>query len=174
MRAAPILAFGFRLALTSAGAAATLPASASITLPDFSGVWRLNRELSDDPAQALRELGGSSGGSSSSGGWHGRGRGRHGGGGGAEDGSSEPGESPAFAALETLTIRHAEPQITIVDGAGREHRLTTDGKKAEEERSRGGTTKLSATWRDGHLEVLSVPEHGPKWTETYSITADRS
>jgi hypothetical protein len=151
MRAAPIVAFGFRLALTSAVAAATLPASATITLPDFSGVWRLNRDLSDDPAQALKELRGS-GGSGSSGGWRGRGHGRHGsGGGGAGEGSSESGESPAFASLETLTIRHAEPQITIVDGAGREHRLTTDGKKAEEERSRGRAPKLGARWRDGQI-----------------------
>lgn len=166
-RAAMILAFGFRLALTPAVAAATLP------LPDYSGVWRLNRELSDDPAQALKDL--RAGGSGSSGGWHGRGRGRHGGGGGgAGEGSSESGEAPAFAALGTLTIRHADPEITIVDGAGREHRFTTDGKKSEEERSRGGTTKVSAAWKDGRLEVVTAPEHGPKWTETYSITADRT
>lgn len=161
-----ILALGVRLALTPSIAEGTLP------LPDYSGVWKLNRELSDDPAQALKDMRG--GGSGSSGGWHGRGRGGRHGGGGAGDGSSESGESSAFAALETLTIRHAEPEITIVDGVGREHRITTDGKKAEEERSRGGTTKLSAGWKDGRLEIVTVPEHGPKWTETYSITADRS
>jgi len=152
-----ILAFGIRLAASPAVAAETLP------LPDYSGVWKLNRELSDDPAQALKDMRGSSGGSS---GWHGRGgRGRHGGSGGSGDG---------VAALETLTIRHSEPEVTIVDGAGREHRFTTDGRKSEEERSRGGTTKVSAAWKDGRLEVVTAPEHGPKWTETYAITADRT
>jgi hypothetical protein len=164
-----ILAFGIRLALTPGVAASSLP------LPDYSGVWKLNRELSDDPAQALREMRGSGGGSS---GWHGRGgHGRHGGGGGSGDGAGDSGgapESSAFAALETLTIRHSEPDVTVVDGVGREHRFTTDGRKSEEERSRGGTTKVRAAWKDGRLEVVTVPEHGPKWTETYSITADRS
>jgi hypothetical protein len=162
-----ILAFGIRLAMTADVAGAPLP------LPDYSGVWKLNRDLSDDPARALKDVRG--GGSGYSGGWHGRGRGgRHGAGGGAGEGSSESGETPAFAAMETLTIRHADPEMTIVDGVGREHRFTTDGKKSEEERSRGGTTKVSAAWKDGHLEVVTAPEHGPKWTETYSITADRT
>jgi hypothetical protein len=178
MRAALILAFGFRLALAPEVAAAT-HSNPGVHLPDYSGSWKLNRELSDDPAQALKDWRGSGGGSGSSGGWHGRGgRGRHGGGGGSGDspGESGSGESPssAFAALDTLTIRHQEPAITIVDGVGREHRLTTDGKKVEEERSHGGTTKVSAAWKDGHLEIVSVPERGPRWTETYSITADRT
>jgi len=164
-----ILAFGIRLAASPAVAAETLP------LPDYSGVWKLNRELSDDPAQALKDMRGSSGGSS---GWHGRGgRGRHGGSGGSGDGAGDSGgaaESPAFAALETLTIRHSEPEVTIVDGAGREHPFTTDGRKSEEERARGGTTKVSAAWKDGRLEVVTAPERGPKWTETYAITADRT
>ena len=171
MRAAMILAIGIRVALTPSVAAATLQAGANLPLPDYSGVWKLNRELSDDPAQALKDMRGSAG---SGGGWHGRGRGRHGGGGGAGEGSSESGESSAFAALETLTIRHAEPDVTIVDGVGREHHVTTDGKKSEEERSRGGTTKLTAGWKDGRLEIVTAPEHGPRWTETYAITADRS
>jgi hypothetical protein len=33
---------------------------------------------------------------------------------------------------------------------------------------------VAAAWKEGHLEVVSVPERGPRWTETYSITADRS
>jgi hypothetical protein len=186
VRAAIVLAFGIRIALTPSVAAGTLPGgvmvpagappSASAPLPDYSGVWKLNRELSDDPAQAMKEWHGSSGGGSgSSGGWHGHGRGRRGGGGGnSGDAESGAGEPSAFAALETLTIRHSEPSITIVDAAGREHSLTTDGKTFEEERSHGGTTKVAATWRDGHLEIVSAPERGPRWTETYAITADRS
>jgi hypothetical protein len=177
MRAAMILALGARLAMTADVAAQTLTARASLPMPDYSGVWKLNRELSDDPAQAMKEMRGS-GRSGPSGGWHGHGRGggRHGGGGSPGEGGSDSAasESPAFAALETLTIRHSEPEITVVDAVGHEHRMTTDGKKVEEERSHGGTTKVAAAWKEGHLEVVSVPERGPRWTETYSITADRS
>ena len=172
-----ILAFGARLALTADVAAGTLPAGGNLPLPDYTGVWKLNRELSDDPAQAMKEGRGSGGSSGSSGGWHGHGHGgRHGGGGAPDGGGSDSGapESYAFAALETLTIRHSEPEITIVDAVGHEHHVTTDGKKVEEERSHGGTTKVAATWRDGRLEIVSVPERGPRWTETYAITADRS
>lgn len=168
-----ILAFGVRLAAAPAVAGQTQ----ALPLPDYSGVWRINRDLSDDPAQAWRDARGSS--SNRSGGWRGgggggRGHGRRSGGGDSDGQGSQSGQAPALAALDTLAIRHHEPQITIADGSGHEHHLTTDGKAAEEERSSGGTTKVSASWKEGHLEVVTVPEHGPKWTETYSVTADHT
>jgi hypothetical protein len=164
-----ILALGVRLALAPAAAGEALK------LPDYSGVWRINRELSDDPAQAMKDFRGSS--SGRSGGWHGHGGG-HGRRSGGDDSSAQDnqggGERPALAALDTLAIRHKDPEFVIADGSGRERRLTTDGKATEEERSHGGTTKISASWKEGHLVVVSAPEQGPKWTETYSITADRT
>jgi hypothetical protein len=163
-----ILALGVRLALAPAAAGET------VQLPDYSGVWRINRDLSDDPAQAMRDFRGSS--SGRSGGWHGRGGG-HGRRSGGDDSSGTDqggGERPALAALDTLAIRHKDPEFVIADGSGRERRLTTDGKKIEEERSHGGTTKISANWKEGHLVIVTAPEQGPKWTETYSITADRT
>lgn len=168
-----ILVLGVRFALTPAVAAAPLP------LPDYSGVWTIDRELSDDPSQALKEWRDSSSPPSSSGGSHGHGRGHgHGGGGGGsagDDAQAQSADPRGFAALDTLTIRHSEPEITIVDATGRERRLTTDGKKIEEEHSHGGTTKVSAAWtEEGRLQIVSVPEHGPKWTETFAIAADRS
>ena len=167
-----ILVLGVRFALTPAVAAAPLP------LPDYSGVWTIDRELSDDPSQALKEWRDSSSPPSSSGGSHGHGRGHgHGGGGGGstgDDAQAQGADPHGFAALDTLTIRHSEPEITIVDATGRERRLTTDGRKIEEEHSHGGTTKVSATWTEGRLQIVSVPEHGAKWTETYAIAADRT
>ena len=156
-------------------------AAADLSLPDYSGVWTIDRQLSDDPAQALKAWRDSSSPPGSSGGSHGHGRGHGHGGGGSGSGGSTGDDAQAqgadphgFAALDTLTIRHSEPEITIVDATGRERRLTTDGRKIEEEHSHGGTTKVSATWTEGRLQIVSVPEHGPKWTETYAIAADRS
>ncbi|HEX4439332.1 MAG TPA: hypothetical protein VH854_04625 [Thermoanaerobaculia bacterium] len=171
MRAAiQILALGVRLALAPAAAGET----AQPALPDYSGVWRINRDLSDDPAQAMRDYRGSS--SGRSGGWHGRGggHGRHSGGDDASGQDQGGGERPALAALDTLAISHHEPEFVVADGSGRQRRMTTDGKAIEEERSHGGTTKISANWKEGHLVVVTAPEQGPKWTETYSITADRT
>jgi hypothetical protein len=64
--------------------------------------------------------------------------------------------------------------VSITDAAGRERVLYTDGRKTQEERSHGGTTSVTAAWKDGHLEVVSKPETGGRIVETYAVTADRS
>ena len=76
--------------------------------------------------------------------------------------------------MATLEIRHEEPRLSITNASGRERIAYTDGRKTEEESSSRGTTKVRARWKDGRIEVTSVPDRGPKITETYSITADRS
>ena len=100
----------------------------------------------------------------------GGGRGSH----GAPGSQTSSGNGDWFSALDTLVIRHIEPSLTITDAAGRVHALTTDGRRTEEERFHGGTTAVTASWKDGHIEVVSRPENGSKITETYSVTADRS
>ena len=157
-----ILTMSLRLAFAAAAAAAPL------SLPDLSGTWRLNRQLSDDPSKVLRD-GSSDAGAPS--GWSRRGRGRMG---GAGRERSEPAADPEmFSSGETLTIRHREPELSLTDAAGRERTVYTDARKSEEERSRGGTTKVTARWKDGHVEIVSVPERGPRVVETYAVTADR-
>jgi len=142
---------------------------------DLSGTWKLDRDRSDDPAEKFREGGGSSG-RGSGGGFRGR---RGGGGFGGRHGrSSEAGEesSDSFQdprAFELLSIVHHDPELKITDGLGREHLLYTDGRKIEEERS-AGTMKIRAKWKDGRVVVSTTPEHGPKITETYAVTADGS
>ena len=79
-----------------------------------------------------------------------------------------------MAALETLNISHAEPMLSIMDAAGRERVVYTDGRTTQQERSHGGTTKVEARWKDGRIEIISKPETGPKITEAFSITADGS
>ncbi|HTO74727.1 MAG TPA: hypothetical protein VMQ61_01515 [Thermoanaerobaculia bacterium] len=158
-------------------------------LPDLSGTWKLNTAQSDDPQQKFKEGASSSGGGSSDstdsappsggggggyGGWgghhggHGGGH-RHGGGGG----DSNQGPS-AMEGREMLVIKHADPQLTITDASGRERVLYTDGRKLEEERSYGGTTKVQTVWKDGHVEVTSQSEKGPKIIQSYAVSADGS
>jgi hypothetical protein len=148
-------------------------------LGDLSGTWKLDRERSDDPAQKLREGGGSSRRGSGGGGGF---RGRRGGGGfgghhgrptdeGEENGATDSSQDPR--AFDLLSIVHHDPELKITDGLGREHVLYTDGRKIEEERS-AGTMKIRAKWKDGRVVVATTPEHGAKITETYAVTADRS
>ncbi len=143
---------------------------------DLSGTWLLNRDASDDPKKKMEEARGDDSGSGGGGYGGGSGMGHHGGhrGGGGhsrDGGSSGPFETPADSA--SLLIEHYDPKLVITDGAGREHILYTDGRKTEEERSLGGTTRIYTQWKDGHVVVETEPEKGPSYTETYSITADR-
>lgn len=169
-RAAVVLS---RLAIAAAFAGP--PAAAAPPLPDLSGEWHLNKDVSDDPQQKLRpDSESESGGSGRSGG---RGSGGRGGGhgrrGSAGDGGGGGAPGPAlFEGRASLTIRHKEPELRITDAAGRERVLYTDGREVQEERSFGGTTKVEARWKDGHIEVTSRPEHGPKTVEAYAIAAD--
>lgn len=142
---------------------------------DLSGTWKLNRDASDDPRKKMEEAR-AEGDPSGGGGWRGGGMGHHGGHRGSGDSSGDRGSSGAMepsAEAETLRIDHQDPRLVITDGAGREHVLYTDGRKVEEERSFGGTTKITARWKDGHVVVETEPERGPSYTDTYAVTADR-
>jgi hypothetical protein len=166
-------------------AAATLaPAQglAALDLPNLTGTWQLNKDQSDDPEKVIKNARSSGGGGGS--GFSGGGTGRHRGGGGGSGGRGGNGDSSSssssggfderFAALDTLQIDHKDPSLSITDAAGRERTLYTDGRKTEEEHSYGGTTAVTASWKDGHLEVVSKPESGAKITETYTVAADHS
>ena len=138
----------------------------------------MNRDLSDDPREKMREAREASGGGSRGGGFRGH---RGGGGGGGfhgrrRDGDAEGGTGDSedlTRAFETLSIVHRDPELRITDAAGHEHVLYTDDRKIEEERS-AGTAKIRARWKDGHVVVTTTPEHGSKIVETYAVTADGS
>ena len=170
----------------------------ALDMPNLSGTWQLDRDASDDPKKVMEEAraaapgGGGSGGGGGHGGGHGHGGGggsggmggmgssggsggRHGSGSGSGNEPGAPGPDPEMlAALETLTISHAEPKLTITDASGHERVVFTDGRPIEEERSHGGKIKVEAQWKDGHIEIVSKPETGAKVTESLSITADGS
>jgi hypothetical protein len=158
-----IIGFGILLTRHSASSAAALP--------NLSGSWKLNAAQSDDP-QKMRDEAASSGApsdsgddaappsSGSGGGGHRGGRGwggRHRGGRG--DGSGGP---SWLEGRESLVIRHTDPELDITDAAGHERTIYTDGRKAEEEHSYGGTTKVVAEWKDGHIEVTLPVREGPE------------
>lgn len=172
------------LVLALAAAVAAAPPLAAVDLPNLSGAWQLNKDQSDDPQKVMQDARSSDGGGGRSGGFSGGGMGggmgRHHGGGGSRGGSGDSSSSGSGgfderqAALETLQIDHKDPSLSITDAAGRARTLYTDGRKTEEEHSYGGTTAVTASWKDGHLEVVSKPESGAKITETYAVAADHS
>jgi len=151
-------------------------------LPNFSGKWKLNKNLSDDPQKKLQEAGSGSGGRGGrgGGGWGGhRSRSTQSDQGSGSDGSSggtaaRPNFEAMNHAMESLKIEHHEPELHVTDADGHESVFYTDGRKTEEERSFGGTTKIHAEWKDGHLVAVVAPERGPKTTNTYAVARDSS
>jgi len=120
----------------------------ALDMPNLSGTWQLDKDASDDPKKVMEEAraaapggGSGAGGVHGGGGGHGQGGGAMGGGGtagvsGGRHGSGSgnggepaaPGPDPeTLAALETLTISHAEPQLTIRDASGRERVVLPTG-----------------------------------------------
>jgi hypothetical protein len=151
--------------------------------PDFSGIWKLNTDLSEDPREKMQEARGSSGGRSGGsfggrGGMGGGGRGGMGGGGGRRgggdsgdksgDGAMRLGET--LAAQKVLTISHKDPELVIRDLNGRSRTLFTDARKLEEERS-DGTAKVQTKWNDRSVVVVTKVG-GRETTETFERAAD--
>jgi hypothetical protein len=155
------------------------------TRPDFSGTWKLNADLSEDPREKMRDARGSSGGrGGGGGGFGGGGRGGLGGGGmgggghrgggdsgdGGGDGATRLGET--LAAQKVLTISHKDPELVIRDLNGRSRTFFTDARKLEEERAEG-TAKIQTKWKD--RTVVVVTKVGSReTTETFERAADGS
>ena len=136
--------------------------------PDFSGTWKLNTDLSEDPREKMQEARGSSGGRSGGMG----GGGRRGGGGSGDGGpdSSSSSRLGEIAAQRVLTIVHKDPQLVVTDMHGRARTLFTDARKLEEERSEG-TAKVQTKWKD--RSVVVVTKVGSReTTETFERAAD--
>lgn len=152
-------------------------------VPDLSGTWKLNDEVTWRMLQGMRER------------EHGPGPGRGGpmgrpGGGGPRGGGGEgqppgggpgrPGghggfrgaQLPSLEALDELTISQHDGTVTITDAGGRARVLRTDGKKTRDTGPQGPET-VRAKWKDGALVVKIKPEQGSKRTESWVITNDR-
>ncbi len=102
-------------------------------VPDFSGSWQLNEELSEDPRSKMRQR------RESTGGGLGSGRGGMGRGSGMGDPEAMRDRMRRMEqGSKTLTILHVEPQMTIRTADDRERGLHTDGRK--QGRTGGGGT----------------------------------
>jgi hypothetical protein len=140
-------------------------------LPDFSGMWKLNARLSDNPAEANFEAphqtqnrgGGFSGGLGGFG--IGRGGGRGGGGSRGHSSESEGGtptaeEKANLTALTdelkkasaTLTIAHKDPSLTITDALGHVMFFQTTASRDPHALS-GATFYSTSHWESDHIVV---------------------
>jgi hypothetical protein len=178
------------LALLAAG-----PARAA-GRPDFSGTWRIDHKLSDDPQQKIHEAmgsrsGGGRGGAGGGfggrgGGFGGRGGGRGGGGGGfggrggggfggrGERGEGDSGGGAAGfrrlgADFEVLQIAQGEPQVVIISADDGRRVLYADGRKVGDETS---SIQTHAEWQGDHLVVRTESGRGATMTETYGFDPD--
>jgi hypothetical protein len=156
--------------------------------PDFSGTWRLNTDLSEDPREKAREArggggrgGGGFGGRGGMGGGGGRGGMGGGMGGGGRRGGGDSGErngegadrlGETLAAQRVLTIAHKDPEIVVRDLNGRSRTFFTDARKVEEERAEG-TAKVQAKWKDRSVVVVTRIDKR-ETTETFERAMDGS
>jgi hypothetical protein len=122
--------------------------------PNFSGTWRLNRELSDKPEEKLKESIGQKGGI----------RGR------IISGRIGQGQMKEKAAIaEVLKIEHNDPEIQVTRDNNRSLRLFTDGRKVEVKTPRGESAETTARWQGSQLVVVGQGANGRTLTQTYTM-----
>lgn len=125
--------------------------------PNFSGTWRLNRELSDKPQEKLKEAVGKQGGV--------RGRIMSG-----RMGQGKMKDRTAMA--EVLKITHNDPELQVLGDNNRSIQLFTDGRKLNITTPRGESAEATARWQGAQLVVVSQTAKGGELTQTYSLAKD--
>ena len=149
-------------------------------VPDLSGRWKLNKELSDAAASASTDSQGARGPSQPKAGadLQTPGRGGHGAAGARTSRPTVPrpdddprGPAQAADAGETLTITQTDLEIAVLDKAGQARSLYPNGKtyKADE-----GASEVRSQWKDGSLLVEKKNVSGWRATETWQVAPDRS
>lgn len=173
---------------TDAPATPVTTGKAPQSRPDFSGLWSLNVESSDNPEEKRKEItkamrqtrDGKRGMGSGSGGHE-----REGGGGGAMGrgmGRGAQGHMGGNAmrpsrelltliiAAEQIDIRHEEPMLLITAGSDQRQRLFTDFRGASVSASGGFQQRVSvAGWEGSSLVVETTLNSGAKLIQTYQL-----
>ena len=161
--------------LGSARAAAVDKTKAAVPAPDLSGTWRLDKALSDDAREKMREQmerrGGGPGPGMSGPGMSGPGMG---GGGrmapppGMGDGS-DPSEAmkPILDPAEELTVYQGQPDIVIDEKYSRRRTLHADGRKYKAD---NGASEIKTEWKEGALVIETRGFRGQKTTETWELS----
>lgn len=144
--------------------------------PDFSGTWKLNKELSENPRDKLmeqrknREYGGGrppDGGDVARGGG-GLGRG------GTGEGVGRDGIQERLKAMteriQSIEIDHREPQLELRFADGHERTIYTDGRTSEDD-FESGIFEAKGKWKSGsQVFVKAESSYGGKLTETYELS----
>jgi hypothetical protein len=148
---------------------------AAVAVPDLSGSWAFNKDLSDDAHEKVRDqLERRGGGSRGPGmGGPGMGMGGPGSGGGGRmspppgmDGSDDPGDAMKliFNPAEELTIYQGQPDLVIDEKFSRRRTLHADGRKYKAD---NGSSEVKTEWREGRLVIETRGFRGQKTTETW-------
>ena len=154
------------------GAVAEEKPKAVVAAADLSGSWVLNKDLSDDAHQKLRES------AERSRGGYGPGPGMSGpgmGGGGrmapppGMGGDDDPRESmrPILDPAEELSVFQGQPEIVIDEKFSRRRTLHADGRKYKAD---NGTSEVKTEWKEGRLVVETRGFRGRKTTETWELS----
>jgi len=193
MKTIRLMALTLGLSLVMGTAATAADADPAPDYTRFSGVWVLDKDASDDPAQAMaagradrgEPPSGMRGGGMGGGMRGGMGGGMRGGGGGMSGGrrGGAPGErsgdrpvvrqSPERMqkAIARLEIFLDEGELDITDGLDRTRLLSCDGKP-KEILTEGGGLEASAKLEDGRIIETWAGKRGPGRTIIYSLEGD--
>jgi hypothetical protein len=143
-------------------AKAVTPAARQLNVPDLSGTWRLNSELSDDAKAkldtALQPVSQ-------------RRTGEH-----VPDNDVQQTRRRMellVQASETLTIKQAEKELTIAEGHARERKIYTDGRSFQRLDQNGNMTTMRARWQTGKLMIDTRLADGGRYSETYEAVPDK-
>jgi hypothetical protein len=135
-------------------------------LPDLSGKWSMNRELSEDAKAKLEKVFPTLGQVAPRGGDKGTQA-------DARDAEREQARRRIEAlieASETLDITQINQELTVVEGNLRERKLYTDGRPFERQDRRGNMTTIRARWQGQRLVVDTSLPDGGKFTESYELS----
>jgi hypothetical protein len=139
------------ICLTGAYAAQT---GAMAGRPNFTGTWRLNRELSDKPQEKLKEAIGQKG----------RSLGRMMGGRAAQDRIKN-----IEALAEVLRIVHNDPEFQVTGNNNASRRLFTDGRKVSATTPNGESVETTARWQGSQIVVVTQRANGGKLIQNYTL-----
>jgi hypothetical protein len=148
------------LAVAANGGSPQSSGTAHDATADLSGVWKLNQELTDDPAKVMRTSGGHGPG------MHGRGGGREG-----MDPQQIRARRQLLEAPSRLTITQTDNSVTLTESDGRVQPLTTDNQP---QRLQLGTqtVDVKSRWDGGRLIKEMSLGDGMTLTDMYTATAE--
>jgi hypothetical protein len=138
------------------------------------GVWKLNRDESDDPRKRRQDdsdsNGGSGGGRRSAGGWPGGGHGGH----GRPRGESDEERQKMHELLtpaNTITLSMTGAEVDLVDDRDRKLAFLTDGRKLQKSKDQSHQ-EIAAKFEGNRLVTEEKNPRGDKMSRTFELSED--